>query len=137
MTQLSFLTVAMSPTKAPRHTASVSRANYKAMQASGRLSARTRDVLDAVRDYVDHVGAWPTRAELAGWMHRHGTLPRNDANLVAPRISELVNGRRDRKTGVALTEPLLRRLPVRPCSVTKTPCHAFALFAAGSGRGSR
>lgn len=122
------------PRRIRKQVRKISRQQYAVLRDTGVLSAKAHAVLTALahRYYVTQI--WPTPAELARWMFQHGKIPRDSTNLVAPRISGLVNGewrgrgRSRRQVGGGVCE----YLPKRRCTVTQGDAHPVRIREAGS-----
>lgn len=117
----------------------ISRAQIYRLKDSGELSKRTAAALNALAHYYYKRQRWLTPAELTRWMHRTGKIPRESVNLVAPRISDLVNGewtkRRDehgRTVRVRVGGGICEFLPKRRCRVTTGAAHPVRIREAGS-----
>lgn len=125
------------PRKAVRK---VSRAQYAALRDTpGALGKRTHVVLTALahRYYVTQV--WPTPAELTRWMYETKRIPRDAVNLVAPRVSDLINGawmRRRQDDGSVIRVQVGGRvceyLPERVCTVTHGLAQPIRIVEAGA-----
>lgn len=112
----------------------VSRANLYRLKDSGQLSERLTMALNGLAHHYYVTKTWPTPAELTRWMFQHKTIARESPNIVAPYISELVNGRwvgrgeaRHREGGGAC-----EYLPKRLCAVTGGEAHPVRIREAGS-----
>jgi hypothetical protein len=103
----------------------VSKAVYRELCDSGRLSQRTADTLRCLAAYYDAWEVWPTVAELALWMWQHKDLPRPDSRLCAPRITELSRGVKNRTTGAYEGGGVIEALPARPCRVAGSKAHPW------------
>lgn len=113
----------------------VSRDQYAVLRDTGRLSKRAHEVLTALAHRYYVLQDWATPAELTRWMFRHGTITRESTNLVAPRLSDLVNGRWVRGRGgtrVQVGGGVCELLPKRVCRVTGTLAHPVRIREAGS-----
>lgn len=129
----------------------VSRAVYAFLRDGDRLAFMEHRVLTALAYYRNRTQTWPTAAELARFMYntRDGKtnrrrIARDDARLVAPRLTFLVKGEivKDPETGRTLIGPngrALRRgggvcqyLPKRICTVTGTTAAPVAIREVGS-----
>src|SRR5262245_15782108 len=98
----------------------VSRQQLYRLKDTGRLSERTVMVLNGLAHYYYKRQRWLTPAELTRWLFVTGKIARESTNLVAPRVSDLVNGRwvgrgaRRRRVGGGDCE----LLPKQTCRVT-------------------
>lgn len=119
----------------PRKTVrKVSREQYKVLRDGTRLTARAHAVLTALAHYYNVRQDWPTAGELTRWMFEHGKIPRESANLVAPRLTGLVSGETTERKGqiVRVGGNTCELLPKRRCSVTGGLAHPVRIREAGS-----
>lgn len=110
----------------------ISKGQYAILRDTDRLSKRAADVLHALAAMYNHWQEWPTRGELAAYMHRQGDLPRPDPSLIAPRLTEFSRGIQDRVSGVYAGGGVIEALPKRPCRIAKTPAHPWRITEAGA-----
>lgn len=85
--------------------------------------------------FENRKGYWPTAAELTRWMHERREIPREDINLVAPKLSIGENGDVKRKkdgTKYRIGGGLFERLPLRTCRVTGGDAHPVKVREVGS-----
>jgi hypothetical protein len=116
----------------------VSRANLYHLKDTGELSQRVVLVLNGLAHYYYVTQDWPTPAEVTRWLYRHSKIVRESVNIVAPRISDLVNGETRRKvvngvkTRVRVGGGACELLPKRTCTVTGGDAHPVRIREAGS-----
>ena len=112
----------------------VSKGHYAGLRDTKQLSERTHMVLTALAHRYYVTQEWPTPAELTQWMFRHSKIPRESTNVVAPRISDLVNGWWATRRGqrIRMGGGVCEFLPKRRCSVTGGDAHPVRIREAGS-----
>ena len=117
----------------------VSKQIYAELRDSDRLGKSQHRVLTALAHYYNARADWPTTAELARWMFDHGKLTREAVNLIAPRVSDLVNGewsKRKRQDGQIENFQkgggVCEFLPARLCRITGDLSHPIRIREAGS-----
>ena len=113
----------------------VSKAVYAELRKSGAVSRSTYRVITALAYYRNSTMAWPTPAELTEFMFRLKRIPRADARLVAPRVTELVRGavlKLEDGSKVRRGGGVCDQLPVRRCTVTGRAAHPVAIREIGS-----
>jgi len=110
----------------------VSKGQYAALRDGDRLSGRTADVLRELAAFYNRRASWPTVQELTTWMFERGDLPRNDSRLIAPRLTELCRGIKDRQTGEYRGGGVIESLPARPCAIAKTKAHPLRITEIGA-----
>lgn len=133
--QPSLLDVIAREDKPRKRVRAVSRQQYAVLRDTDRLSARTHAVLTALAHRYYVTQEWATPAELTRWMFNHGTIPRESTNVVAPRISDLVNGawvKGPDGTRVQVGGGVCEFLPKRVCAVTGGLAHPVRIREAGS-----
>jgi hypothetical protein len=108
----------------------VSKDVYRELRDSDRLGTRAADVLRSLAAFYNRHQDWPTAPELTRWMVEHGDLPREDFNLVRPRLTEMCVGRI--VDGMTVGGGVLDVLPRRVCRVTGQPAHPWKVREAGS-----
>ena len=111
----------------------VSKHQYAVLRDGDQLSKRAADVLRSIAAMYNHWQVWPTRGELAAYMHERGDLPRPDPSLIAPRLTEFSIGIKDRDTGAYVGGGVIEALPKRPCRIAKTPAHPWRITEKGAG----
>lgn len=139
MTQLSLLGAAERHEKPRKAVRKVSRQQYVELRDRGTLSARTHAVLTALAHHYYVTQTWPTPAELCRWMFRYGRIPRESVNIVAPRVSDLVNGvwvtavdETGKKTRIQKGGGVCELLPKRLDAVTGGQAHPVRIVEAGA-----
>lgn len=122
-----------------KHVRKISKGTYVELRDTGGLTARQHQTLTALAHYYYVHSDWPTAGELARWMFRHGKIPRESPNIVAPRLSDLVNGQWRRQPGPDGTKTTAQigggtceYLPARICRVTQGRAHPVRIREAGS-----
>jgi hypothetical protein len=110
----------------------VSKGQYAHLRDTGKLSKRTADVLRSIAAMFNRTQVWPTRGELAAYMHGRGDIARPDPSLIAPRLTELSRGVMDRVTRVYQGGGVIEVLPKRPCAIAQTPAHPWRVTEAGA-----
>jgi hypothetical protein len=120
--------------RARKEVREVSRAQYAELRDHPWLTQRTHAVLTALAHRYYVTQAWPTAGELCRWMFRHHGLKREAINVVAPRLSDLVNGRWVTEGGVRrrVGGGVCELLPKRRCTVTGGLAHPIRIREAGS-----
>lgn len=116
----------------------VSRQQYAVLRDTDVLTARQHQTLTALAHYYYVVAEWPTPAELTRFMFTRGTIARESVNIVAPRISDLVNGEwvwrgeKPHRERVQVGGGTCEYLPVRVCTVTQGKAHPVRIVEAGA-----
>jgi hypothetical protein len=134
--QPSLLDVVTRDEKPRKNVRRVSRAQYAVLRDTGTLTDRQHAVLTAIAAFYNRTASWPTPAELTRDMFRRRLIPRESSNIVAPRISDLVNGEWVKGPGKTRVQrgggvcELLR--PKRVCAVTGGLAHPIRIRERGS-----
>lgn len=133
--QLSLLDGVARETRVWKDVRMVSKQLIHELQHSGYVKRSMRRVLIALVRYRQVTQAWPTPAELTGFMFRQGWIPRNELRIVAPRLTELIRGwdiRPKDAPKYRVGGGVCDQLPARVCEVTGQKAHPVAIREAGS-----
>ncbi len=138
--QLELFDAPEGPSEQPRkEVRAISRAQIYELKDSGKFQERITMVLNGLAHHYYQKQFWPTPAELTRHLFKTKRIPAENRNVVAPRLSDLVNGPTQRvkredgtsvqvRTGGGVCELLEKRR----CRVTGTQAHPIRIREAGS-----
>lgn len=137
--QTSFLPQFEREEKPRKKVRAVSKRQIYQAKDSGRYSEDLTMVLNGLAHKYYVTTQWPTAAELTRWLFQHGRLVRESINVVAPRISDLVNGgwqhgrdEHGKRVRVRVGGGVCEYLPARTCYVGGNRAHPIRIREAGS-----
>lgn len=104
----------------------LSKETFNLLADTGALGAMTTKVMRSLKYFINSHGYAPTPAELTHEMFANGVIPRDDTRLVAPRLTELAQGKklyRADGTPYRVGGAEIELLPPRPCRITGNKAH--------------
>lgn len=116
-----------------RENANRLRDEAKADREAGRETKEQR-VLRCLAAFFNRYAYWPTPAELTRRMFETAEIVQNRVNLVAPRLSELVNGKVKRSADgskIRVGGGICEQRPLRTCKVNGDDAHPVAICEVG------
>lgn len=108
---------------------------FTILRDTGILAGARTKVMRALAAYYMRFQEWPTREELKHWMFVVGIIPRDNPNLVSPRISDLINGWEETNAAgekVRVSGGLVETLPARKCRITGNRAEPVRIRQKGS-----
>lgn len=99
------------------------------------METKAQRVHRCLAAFTNRYGYAPTPAELTRYMFERGEIPKDRVNLVAPRLSEGVNGKVQRGADgskIRVGGGVYELLPLRTCRVNSDDAHPVGIRTAGS-----